>query len=83
MAKNTPALDDRPVDTKKLAELLTEAGHPVAASTLNKYRVTGGGPPYRKFKRAVRYRPSQAMAWAAAGTREMTSTSDDRKAAAA
>lgn len=78
MAKTTPAVDDRPVDTRTLAAILTEGGHPIAASTLNKYRCAGGGPPYLKFKRAVRYRPSQAMAWAAAGTREMTSTSDDR-----
>ena len=72
---------DRPVDTKQMAEILTRAGYPLAASSLNKYRVVGDGPPYLKFKRAVRYVPAKALAWAAARTREMTSTSDDRSAA--
>lgn len=78
MSSTTRVLDvDPPVDTRQMAEILTRAGHPLAPSTLNKYRVTGGGPPYLKFKRAVRYVPAKALAWAAARTREMTSTSDD------
>jgi hypothetical protein len=84
MPKTTPAVDDdRPVDTKRMAGILTDNGYPLAASSLNKLRVTGGGPPYLKFKRAVRYRPSKGLAWAAARTRELTSTSDERSASAA
>jgi excisionase family DNA binding protein len=37
-------------------------------------RVTGGGPPYVKVGRAVRYRPSAVDAWIQ--QRERTSTSD-------
>ena len=37
-------------------------------------RVTGGGPPYVKVGRAVRYRPSAVDAWIE--QRERTSTSD-------
>ncbi|WP_428665032.1 hypothetical protein [Reyranella sp.] len=82
MPNPAPTVDvDRPVDTKQMAEILTSAGYPLAASSLNKYRVAGSGPPYMKFKRAVRYVPAKALAWAAARTRELTSTSDDRSAA--
>jgi len=37
-------------------------------------RVTGGGPPYVKVGRAVRYRPAAVDAWIE--ERERTSTSD-------
>lgn len=84
MVAAAPAVDDdAPVDTKKMAQILTRAGYPCAASSLSKYRVDGDGPPYRKFKRSVRYVPSKALAWAAASTREMTSTSDEQPKAAA
>ncbi len=84
MPTTIPAVDDdRPVDTKRMAEILTNNGYPIAPSTLNKRRVLGGGPPYRKFGRSVRYRPSKALAWAAAGAQELTSTSDEQPKAAA
>ena len=58
-------VDEVPVDTNKLSELLTQYGAPVAAATLTKLRCIGGGPEYIKFGRKVRYLPSQARDWAA------------------
>jgi hypothetical protein len=42
--------------------------------TLEKFRVTGGGPAYRKLGRRVVYAPDDLQRWADQGTR--TSTSD-------
>jgi hypothetical protein len=36
----------------------------VSASHLNKLRVTGGGPPYAKFAKAVRYHWPTVKGWA-------------------
>jgi predicted DNA-binding transcriptional regulator AlpA len=41
--------------------------------TLQKYRVSGGGPRYAKFGKAVRYRLSELNAWAAARVKNSTS----------
>lgn len=46
----------------------------LAESTLEKLRVTGGGPPYHKLGRAVRYRFSDLDTWAR--SRLVTSTSE-------
>ncbi len=43
--------------------------------TLEKYRVTGGGPLFIRLGSAVRYRFEDLDSWIAAGRR--TSTSDD------
>jgi hypothetical protein len=45
----------------------------LSRSYLNKARVTGSGPPYVKFGRAVRYHIPSLLAWAAAQTRRSTS----------
>lgn len=47
----------------------------ISASTLNKRRVFGDGPPFVKMGRSVRYRRSDLDAWTA--TRLRKSTSDD------
>lgn len=41
--------------------------------TLEKQRTNGGGPPYRKFGRAVRYSMADLERWAEARTFAMTS----------
>lgn len=45
-----------------------------AVSTLEKMRVSGTGPKFVKHTRAVRYRPQDLEAWAAA--RVVSSTSE-------
>jgi hypothetical protein len=49
--------------------------------TLQRWRVIGGGPVYRKLRAAVRYDERDLDAFAAAGSR--TSTSDTGRGAAA
>jgi hypothetical protein len=51
----------------------------ISLSKLNKDRCFGGGPPFEKAGRTVRYRYGTLLAWMAAQTRQ--STSDDGKAA--
>lgn len=46
----------------------------LAINTLEKYRVTGEGPPFLKLGRAVRYDPNDLKAWLAA--RRVYSTSE-------
>jgi predicted DNA-binding transcriptional regulator AlpA len=45
----------------------------LAPRTLIEYRLKGGGPPYCKLGRAVRYRPSDLAEWLAARVRRSTS----------
>jgi hypothetical protein len=45
----------------------------VSASFLNKARVTGDGPPYAKFAKAVRYHWPAVKEWAVRQTRRSTS----------
>ena len=47
----------------------------LASSTLEKHRFFGGGPPYLKLGRTVRYRMSDLDAWLA--ERLVTSTSEE------
>jgi hypothetical protein len=51
----------------------------VSTSKMNKDRCLGGGPPFEKDGRVVKYRYGSLIAWMAAQTRH--STSDDGKAA--
>ena len=48
----------------------------LAPDTLEKWRVKGGGPPYRKHGRYVRYHLEDLVAWSEA--RRRRSTSDER-----
>jgi len=78
--------DDRPVDTNRMAEILTEEGYPTKPGTLTKYRCVGcdgGAPEYVKYGRAVRYVPSKTIAWAAARAQVLRNTSQQRPAQAA
>ena len=45
----------------------------VKPTTLERWRMTGGGPPYLKLGKVVRYRRSDLEAFAAASTRKSTS----------
>ena len=45
----------------------------LASCTLQKMRVTGGGPKYRKHGRYVRYHIDDLDAWSAARVKEATS----------
>lgn len=42
-------------------------------NTLEKWRVQGGGPPYRKHGRYVRYHLEDLVAWSEASKRRSTS----------
>jgi predicted DNA-binding transcriptional regulator AlpA len=44
-----------------------------SVSTLEKDRLYGGGPPYTKMGRLVRYRPCDVREWLAARVRKSTS----------
>jgi predicted DNA-binding transcriptional regulator AlpA len=57
------------VDTRAIARRLG-----VSASYLNKSRLNGDGPPFRKFGRSVRYLISEVDEWAE--KRRRISTSD-------
>lgn len=46
------------VDTAQAARYLG-----LSRSTLEKYRVYGGGPRYHKYSKVVRYRPEDLDAW--------------------
>lgn len=48
----------------------------LGASTLEKLRVTGGGPPYAKLGKVVVYDPVDLDAWIAARRRRSTSDAD-------
>ena len=51
--------------TKQAARFLSERrGVPVAAATLRKLRVIGGGPEFRKFGRLVVYAGEALVRWA-------------------
>ena len=45
----------------------------LSVSTLEKWRVTGAGPTYRKHGRRVVYRQAELDAWSEAQTRRSTS----------
>ena len=71
-AENEKATPDRPfLTTKEAAAWLG-----LTPNTLEKWRVHGGGPPYRKHGRYVRYHLDDLIAWSEASKR--SSTSDER-----
>lgn len=50
----------------------------LTASTLNHWRMRGGGPAFRKHGRRVLYRPEDLRAWSDAQRRESTSTEPEQ-----
>jgi hypothetical protein len=51
--------------TPQAASFLSEQnGFPIAAHTLRKMRVVGGGPVFRRFGRLVVYDPRDLLQWA-------------------
>jgi predicted DNA-binding transcriptional regulator AlpA len=66
------------VKADKLVELLRTSGAAamtgLSASTLNKLRCAGGGPPFLKLGRAVRYNPDDLKEWL--DSRRVRSTSE-------
>ena len=63
-------------DGKKYLSTREAAEHVgLAPRTLDRYRITGGGPVYHLFGTAVRYLPEDLDHWAK--TRRRRSTSDD------
>jgi hypothetical protein len=60
---------------------VTEAANflSLSASFLNKLRVTGGGPIFRKIGRAVVYDPADLEIWLANRRRASTSDTEDQQ----
>jgi hypothetical protein len=52
------------LDQDQASAFLAEKGFKVAAKTLSKLRVVGGGPRYRKFGRKPIYAPADLKEWA-------------------
>jgi hypothetical protein len=56
--------DDALLSTQELSEAFANILNlPVSAATLETKRCRGGGPPYEKFSRTVRYRWGTARKW--------------------
>jgi hypothetical protein len=51
---------------RQVAAALTEAGYPVAVSTLSTMATRGGSPPFHRFGRRILYRWGAALKWAEA-----------------
>ncbi len=65
------------LDRREAAAYLQARGVQVAVATLEKYATVGGGPPYQKFRRQVRYRPEHLDQWIADNlSRPVRSTSE-------
>lgn len=60
--------DNMMLRRKVTARALTEAGYPVAASTLATMASRGGGPPYRLWGRVPMYCWGDALRWARSRT---------------
>jgi hypothetical protein len=69
--------DDRFLRRDEVARRLSEAGFPVAKSTLECMAVRGGGPPFRKFGRIPLYKLSEALEWAHARMGEAVQNSSE------
>ena len=63
------------------ASALTEAGYPVAATTLATMATRGDGPPYQKFGARVLYTWGDALAWAQRRVRPACTTASEHKGA--
>lgn len=74
MTAETSALDDRQLATVQAYLRAPEAARylGLSTSTVNKLRLTGGGPLYSRVGRRVLYRVQDLDAWVASGRRRST-----------
>jgi hypothetical protein len=71
--------DDALLSTEQLATAFTEnLNLPLTAATLETMRSRGGGPPFEKFRKIVRYRWGVARDWRLAQGRALQNTSENR-----
>lgn len=56
-------IGEKLLSRKEAADYIRAKGLPSSESTLRTYAVTGGGPRFRKFGRAVRYERAELDAW--------------------
>ena len=71
MAEGEPERDKPFLNTAEAASWLR-----LTKNTLEKMRVQGRGPPYRKHGRYVRYHIEDLVAWSQANKRNSTSDAD-------
>jgi hypothetical protein len=75
--------DDTLLTCAELSAAYTELLNlPLAVTTLHTRRCRGGGPPFEKYGKFVRYRWSSARDWRLAQGRAFSSTSEAQSAAA-
>lgn len=75
-----PADPDTLLRRRETAAALSEAGFPVAESTLATKATRGGGPPFRSFGRTPLYRWGDALDWARARLSPLRASSSERDA---
>ena len=63
------------------ATVLTEAGYPIASTTLATKASRGGGPPYKLYGRKPLYRVSDLLAWAESRCSKIVTSTSDYEAA--
>jgi hypothetical protein len=72
-----PIDDDALLSTEELSAAYAEILNlPLTPATLEVKRCRGGGPPYLKFGKFVRYRWRDARTWRLSQGRPLTSTSE-------
>jgi hypothetical protein len=69
--------DDTLLSTEELSAAFAELNLPLAVATLVTRRTLGGGPPFEKYGKWVRYRWGKARNWRLAQGRMFTSTSEE------
>jgi hypothetical protein len=72
--------DDSLLSTVELSAAFAELNLPLAVTTLEAMRSRGGGPPYEKYNKFVRYRWGRARDWRLQQGVERTSTSESAAA---
>lgn len=63
------------------AVILTDAGYPIASTTLATKASRGGGPPYRLYGRKPLYRVSDLLAWAESRCSKIVTSTSEYEAA--
>jgi hypothetical protein len=73
---------DKLLRRREAAEALNAAGFPIKPATLATMASRGGGPPYRRFGRAVLYRLADLLVWAEGRTTAPRCSTSEADAAA-